>query len=138
MHTKKCSLCQFFKPLAGFTHDRTQPDGRHHRCLACERLRSKIRQQNGSLPRANEEWRKRNPQAVEAHKIMRDAIRRGELKREPCLVCGEANTHGHHESYDKPLTVIWFCPTHHHEHHRLERLYGLGQFLFDFFKEGAV
>lgn len=45
------------------------------------------------------------------------AIQKGALTKEPCF-CGEAVVHAHHEDYDKPLEVVWLCPTHHGERHQ--------------------
>lgn len=52
-----------------------------------------------------------------ARTLMSRAIDRGELVREPCAVCGEARTHGHHHDYTKPLDVTWLCERHHEEEH---------------------
>jgi hypothetical protein len=35
----------------------------------------------------------------------------------PCEVCGDPQTHAHHDDYSKPLDVRWFCPRHHREEH---------------------
>lgn len=59
----------------------------------------------------------RFPEKVEAKRIVAEAIRRGELVRGPCEVCGEAKSHGHHPDYDKPLGVMWLCAPHHLEWH---------------------
>lgn len=136
MNLKPCSHCREWKPLDAFYHSRKRCDSRHNNCKICERLRDKRRRELGSLQKAINGWRKRNPQAVAAHNIVRNAIRRGDLQRLPCLVCGNQRSHAHHEDYSKPLDVLWFCQAHHVEHHRLERLYGKGQTLFDFFMEG--
>ena len=40
-----------------------------------------------------------------------------QVVRGPCEVCGTAKTHGHHDDYDKPLTVRWLCGPHHRELH---------------------
>jgi hypothetical protein len=45
---------------------------------------------------------------------------KGELIREPCLVCGDTKSHAHHEDYTKPLDVVWLCMTHHRFIHRKE------------------
>ena len=47
----------------------------------------------------------------------RNAIRRGELKRNPCEVCGDIRTDAHHDDYAKPLDVRWLCRIHHTAHH---------------------
>lgn len=47
----------------------------------------------------------------------RNAIRRGDLVRKPCEVCGHEPAQAHHDDYSKPLDIRWLCPVHHHEHH---------------------
>lgn len=49
----------------------------------------------------------------------RQALRRGQLERQPCEVCGE-HAEMHHDDYSKPLEVRWLCKRHHAEHHRIE------------------
>lgn len=45
------------------------------------------------------------------------AVRKGNVIRGACEVCGEANSQGHHEDYAKPLDVVWLCHAHHVERH---------------------
>jgi hypothetical protein len=46
------------------------------------------------------------------------AVKRGELMRQPCEVCGRAFVHGHHDDYSAPpLNVRWLCPKHHRSCH---------------------
>lgn len=54
-----------------------------------------------------------------AREVVTGAIRRGELVRGPCAVCGTTDgVHAHHhEGYDDPLRVQWLCPAHHREAH---------------------
>ena len=131
-HQKPCSVCRAFKPLNQFTR---AGKVRHHRCLQCERERSKLRIKDGSLGRANAQWKKRNPHAAKAHRILRNAIKRGDIQRGPCSECGKPGAHGHHEDYSKPLVVTWLCHLCHIEHHRRERFSGRGQSLFSFIIE---
>jgi hypothetical protein len=49
------------------------------------------------------------------------AIERGELKREPCEICGCKNVVAHHEVYSNYLKVRWLCRSHHHGLHSLFR-----------------
>lgn len=53
-----------------------------------------------------------------AHKIATKAIRQGRLVRQPCIICGDPESDGHHEDYSKPLEVIWLCRGHHIRLHR--------------------
>lgn len=66
------------------------------------------------------EWRKRNPEKYKAQNAVNNAIRKGTLKRQGCMVCGE-KAHAHHEDYSKPLEITWLCPAHHSELHRIRR-----------------
>jgi hypothetical protein len=54
---------------------------------------------------------------VLAHKLTAKAIRNGILKRQPCEVCGDPISEGHHDDYDKPLDIRWLCTKHHGEAH---------------------
>lgn len=47
----------------------------------------------------------------------RRALASGRLKRQPCEVCGTTDSEIHHDTYDNPLNVKWFCRAHHMEHH---------------------
>lgn len=47
------------------------------------------------------------------------AIAMGKLVREPCVICGELKTDGHHADYTKPLDVMWLCRSHHLAWHRV-------------------
>jgi hypothetical protein len=66
----------------------------------------------------NAEYDERYPEKKKAHEILNNAVRDGKVIKLPCCVCGSENSQGHHEDYSKPLDVIWFCPTHHGEHHK--------------------
>ena len=63
------------------------------------------------------EWEARNPEKVKARIMVGVAIKRGDLTRLPCEVCGSFPTDGHHDDYSKPLSVRWLCRNHHIEHH---------------------
>lgn len=45
------------------------------------------------------------------------AIRRGNIVREGCEVCGALGAEAHHEDYAKPYAVRWLCKAHHHVAH---------------------
>ena len=42
-------------------------------------------------------------------------VKRGVIRRTPCIYCGEKKVEGHHEDYSKPLEVYWVCRPHHVE-----------------------
>ncbi len=92
--------------------------------------RNKIRQQKKrkemTLEQLQERERARRADPSQKAKIaardkLRVYVRRGKVVRLACEVCGDPNTHGHHDDYSKPLDVRWLCPTHHGEVHRGSR-----------------
>lgn len=52
-----------------------------------------------------------------ARSMARIALRRGQIKRSPCEVCG-AIAQMHHDDYSRPLYIRWFCRRHHLELHK--------------------
>jgi hypothetical protein len=49
------------------------------------------------------------------------AIRRRELTKKPCEICGKPRTQAHHEDYSKLLEVRWLCRKHHREADEIRR-----------------
>ncbi len=47
-----------------------------------------------------------------------NAVRDGRMSREPCFICGNPDTQGHHPDYDRVYDVVWLCTKHHGEVHR--------------------
>jgi hypothetical protein len=64
--------------------------------------------------------------AIRARTVLNKAVRRGQITRQPCEVCGESPTNhngtsgvqAHHDDYSKPLDVRWLCTFCHAAHHR--------------------
>lgn len=54
---------------------------------------------------------------LRATKALNSAVARGLIKREPCEVCGEQRSEGHHDDYSKPFDVRWLCRQHHVDLH---------------------
>jgi hypothetical protein len=70
--------------------------------------------------RARQKYLDGHPKRRKAHTAVRTAIRNGSLVQLPCFVCGE-KAEAHHPDYDRPLDVVWLCPSHHREAHILGR-----------------
>ena len=70
-------------------------------------------------------WREEHPEAVRASQILRYAIRKGVIKKKPCVVCGSPKSQGHHEEYSKPLEVTWLCAVCHKKHHQKTNLWSI-------------
>lgn len=64
-------------------------------------------------------YRAENPKKWSAHCAVNNAVRDGRLLKQPCEQCGEIESHGHHDDYDKPLSVRWLCAVHHKLWHSL-------------------
>lgn len=63
-----------------------------------------------------------------ARSELNHAIRNGSVMRDPCIICGHAETEGHHEDYSQPLKVKWLCFRHHRMvHYNPELLTGGNQ-----------
>ncbi len=59
----------------------------------------------------------RYPERAAAGRAVAREVRSGRMKRRPCEVCGDQNSHAHHNDYSKPLDVVWLCRAHHRERH---------------------
>jgi len=115
IEARKCSYCKTSQPIANFQRDGSRTSGYSYRCKSCEKARDW----------SWRDWRKNDLQKKEAHpqkvlarQMVHNATRYGKLKKEPCVVCSNPKSQGHHEDYSKPLEVIWLCQTcHDHKHH---------------------
>ncbi len=58
--------------------------------------------------------RRENPDKTRAGALVNNAIRKGQLMRSPCEVCGtDERVDAHHDDYTRPLDVRWLCRSHH-------------------------
>lgn len=71
--------------------------------------------------RAVNKYRDANKVKTKAHDMIKEALRKGEMTKSICVVCGDKDTHGHHPDYSKPLEVVWLCQRHHRDYHVVER-----------------
>lgn len=68
--------------------------------------------------------RQRNAAKRLATESVERALRNGSLKRQCCAMCGALMSEAHHDSYRKPLHVIWLCRHHHRERDAMLRSNG--------------
>jgi len=86
-----------------------------------EKIREYNRKYNKKWRKENgyhneKKWKKNNPEAIRAQKLLRYAVKKKLIKKQPCAISGcgiTKNIQGHHPDYSKPLEVIWCCPKHH-------------------------
>jgi hypothetical protein len=130
----KCGVCQprsnFYKHsgmsdgLLGKCKECTKKDVNSHRLLNLEKVRQydRDRAKNPERAKAASEisarWRKEDKRRTAAHNAVARAIRSGSIEKRPCSVCGSEKSLAHHESYDSPLEVVWYCQIHHKARHK--------------------
>ncbi len=82
-----------------------------------DKLRSSFPHRKKYKKRQHRAWKEANPEKYRAQTLVNNSLRDGKLVRQPCVVCGDTQVHGHHEDYSKPLDVTWLCHLHHMEVH---------------------
>lgn len=104
----RCSRC-------GQSRDR--PGQRY--CRRCQREYQRERHRRGIENYASLAPEAKRKARVRA--LANAAIRKGELQRRPCEVCGTTvDVQKHHPDYDRPLDVVWLCGPHHRDRERQE------------------
>ena len=143
-HSKKCFKCGKTKPLTEFYAHPMMADGHLGKCKECtkkdvaenrikniDRIRKYDRDRAKNPERAkaaaaiSKRWRKEDKRRTQCHNAVTRAIRKGIMERKPCCICGSLDSYAHHESYDKPLAVIFYCQPHHKERHKEMVLLGI-------------
>ena len=125
MNKKICSKCHkvFDETIENFPPSKVSKSGLNSWCRACKGKNDIIysrkyrKEHKETIARKLKEYLKRYPKRYKAMNLANKAIRKGELKRKPCEVCGALKVHAHHEDYSQPLNVKWLCPKHHKELH---------------------
>lgn len=127
---KKCFKCDEVKPLDQFYRHSEMGDGHLGKCKDCAKYdvrqnREKRRDYYVEYDRERSKSKdriqaigRRDPVKVAATKKVNQAVKRGNLARKPCEVCGAEKVEAHHPNYAFPLDVIWLCRKHHADWHR--------------------
>lgn len=130
---KTCFKCERTLPLEEFHRHPKMADGHLGKCKACacqdvrENRQRRIKhymtydKKRMMLPHRVQRRRKydrENPKGRKARIAVSNAVRRGKLIRQPCEVCGNLKSLGHHPDYAKRLEVRWLCHQHHAAVHR--------------------
>lgn len=138
MHrSKTCFKCNKTLPLEEFYKHFAMSDGHLGKCKACtkndvlvhrlanidkirayDRARAKNPERAKSAAEISARWRKEDKRRMSAHNKVARAIRSGLIEKKPCRICGSEKSLAHHESYDLPLSVNWYCQPHHKERHK--------------------
>lgn len=113
---KFCCYCKQDRPVSLFYPNSS-------RCKPCEFERGKKRTQGRYAERREyflkyqKEYKQKNPEKIKARLLVKEAIKKGILPKQPCVECGDVNSKGHHPNYSKPLEVVWLCQKHHQRVH---------------------
>ena len=124
--TKKCSGCGQEKPTDEFYA------GRGLKCKECKRAyRKRYYQQNKEMVREynrvykqSEEYKatrregagdlyRKHIEKYRCRALSHYYLKRGQIKRKPCVFCGSGDAEMHHPDYNNPKLVEWLCRTHH-------------------------
>ncbi len=146
---KRCSKCEELKDRLSFNENAAAKDGLQHWCSDCRSIdarrpeamaasRERVRRYEGSEKarikhkryrqsekgrttgsRNAKKYKRNHPEVALAHQLVRNAIRRGELKRPiRCSECGRiGSVDAHHDNYSRPLHVRFLCRSCHLNHH---------------------
>lgn len=133
---KVCFKCRIKKPLTEFYQHPQMGDGYLGKCKECAKVDVRTRRlENHAHYLAYDKRRsqrkdriagiatsqRRYPSKHHARVQLHNAVIRGQIKKQPCEVCGIVKVDAHHPDYSKPLEVKWLCRKHHMEHHRTPR-----------------
>ena len=135
--SKKCFKCSRCLPVSMFYKNHRMADGYMGKCKDCtkadtsanrlknldyyreyDRERAKNPGRIASAMAISNAWRKEDRRRASCHSKVARAIRFGLLEKQPCIICGSENAVAHHESYDRPLEVVWYCQPHHKARHK--------------------
>ena len=136
MNTRICGLCGKEKSLEEYQRNKSNPLGRAYWCKECRRDFDRQRNLRPDRKLYIKQWetsergralraisrkadREANKEKYQARRILNKLVKEGLIRKMPCVKCGETNSNGHHPDYSHAVGVIWLCPKHHAEVHRL-------------------
>jgi hypothetical protein len=142
--SKTCFKCGISKPRTEFYKHPAMGDGLLGKCKECAKRDAnehrannldKIREydkRRALLPHRKKLadeitriWRAADNRRGKCHRAVWRAVCAGHLVREHCSVCGAKKSLAHHESYDRPLDVVWYCQVHHKARHKEMAIEGI-------------
>ena len=94
-----------------------------------DRTRGKEKERMATSAIISKRWAKRDSRIMSAHSKVSRAIRSGLLEKKSCVICGTTKSYAHHESYNRPLDVVWYCQVHHKARHKEITLAGIDPLL---------
>lgn len=140
--SKQCFKCGKVKVLSDFYKHPMMADGHVNKCKECNKLdnslnrckrveyyraydsdRAKRKHRAEAAAEISALWRGQDPRIMQCHNAVTRAVKSGRLVRQPCERCESVKSLAHHESYNKPLDVVWLCqPCHKARHSEMKRM----------------
>lgn len=118
---KKCKECQKVKSTNAFFKNSRSFDLLDSKCRICNSERIRKYKVPGYNSENCKRYNEKNKEKRAAHRKVQHALKNMILKKDPCSICGNLKSEAHHNDYNKPLEVIWFCRAHHAAHHEIKR-----------------
>ncbi len=139
---RNCKICHVTKPISEFYRDRDRFLLKCKDCIKKINAGHYLEVRETRLPKMREiakDYLKNNrercaehvrkqrlkyPEKAKARVKLNNAVTAGKIIRQPCEVCGNPKSHGHHHDYSKPFDVKWLCSIHHaQEHYKIRQLF---------------
>ena len=134
---KACFRCKKTKDYSLFYKHEGMSDGYLGKCIDCtksdatthrnanlekirkyDRDRAKHPDRIANAIEITRAARLKDKRYMQCHNAVARAVRKGVIEKKHCEVCSAEKTHAHHDSYNKPLDVIWLCAICHKERHK--------------------
>lgn len=136
--TQICKTCGEVRPLLMYHRKPSNSNGHMKECKFCanaatrarnragygpdqkrsKRLQTIKRRESGKTSEHSKRMYQKYPEKSKARAILNHTLKKGEVVKLPCYVCGVTKVEAHHQDYNKPLEVIWVCRLHHNKIHR--------------------
>lgn len=127
-----CTICKIVKPFSDFNWDKrfNLPFSRCKKCYneKCRKYRASKEAKevyrkwldNGGQQLRNKalfNHKLRHRDRYMARYTLKNAIRDKKIVKQPCEICQDPKSEGHHKSYQKEnwLNITWLCKKHHIE-----------------------
>lgn len=142
--SKTCFKCGVTQPRTEFYKHGAMGDGLLGKCKGCtkadvnahrlanlekirqyDRDRAKHPHRIANAAEQAKRWLSEDKRRSSAHNKVARALRAGVIEKTPCCICGAEKSLAHHESYDRPLDVVWYCQSHHKARHKEMVLRGI-------------
>jgi hypothetical protein len=144
--SKICFKCGTEKTIDQFYKHPQMADGHLNKCKECtkqysnkyradnidkvreyDRKRAKLPERLKAVMEQSKKWRNEDKRRMRCHNAVTRALRNGTLNYKPCewIGCHREDSFAHHESYDEPLKVVFYCQPHHKLRHKQMKAEGI-------------